>query len=164
MIIYVVENVFLRDFDAAVADWKTLVSDDDAEYDKVIRMDVSELAPMVTWGTNPSMGVDFDTPFPEVRDMNDERAYHYMDLHPGQKAEDIDLGYIFIGSCTNARLSDLQLAARFVKGKKIAPNLTAIVVPGSRPVKQAAEKVAWIRYLKMLVLNGETQDARCVLE
>ncbi|MDU4780145.1 MAG: 3-isopropylmalate dehydratase large subunit, partial [Streptococcus parasanguinis] len=120
-----------NDFEAAVADWKTLVSDDDAVYDKVIRMDVSDLAPMVTWGTNPSMGVDFETPFPEIRDMNDERAYHYMDLEPGQKPADIELGYIFIGSCTNARLSDLELAAKFVKGKKIAPNLTAIVVPGS---------------------------------
>ena len=137
-----------EDFDAAVADWKTLVSDDDAEYDKVIRMDVSELAPMVTWGTNPSMGVDFDTPFPEVRDMNDERAYHYMGLRPGQKAEDINLGYIFIGSCTNARLSDLQLAARIVKGKKISPNLTAIVVPGSRPVKRAAEKIGLDKIFK----------------
>ena len=129
------------DFEAAVADWKTLVSDDDAVYDKVIRLDVSDLAPMVTWGTNPSMGVDFETPFPEIRDMNDKRAYHYMDLEPGQKPADIELGYIFIGSCTNARLSDLELAAKFVKGKKIAPNLTAIVVPGSRPVKQAAEKL-----------------------
>ena len=96
---------------------------------------------MVTWGTNPAMGVDFDSSFPEIMDMNDERAYHYMDLQPGQKPADIQLGYVFIGSCTNARLSDLQLAARFVEGKKIAPNLTAIVVPGSRPVKRAAEKL-----------------------
>ena len=96
---------------------------------------------MVTWGTNPSMGVEFGAAFPEIRDMNDERAYNYMDLSPGKKAEDIDLGYIFIGSCTNARLSDLQLAAKFVDGKHIAPNLTAIVVPGSRPVKRAAEKM-----------------------
>jgi len=130
-----------EDFDAAVADWKTLVSDDDAEYDKVIRMDVSELAPMVTWGTNPSMGVDFDTPFPEVRDMNDERAYHYMDLRPGQKAEDIDLGYIFIGSCTNARIEDLRAAAAVMKGRKKADNVKRIlVVPGSGLVKEQAEK------------------------
>ena len=114
-----------KDFAAAVADWKRLVSDDDAVYDKVIRMDVSELAPMVTWGTNPAMGVEFDSSFPEIKDMNDERAYHYMNLEPGQKPADIELGYIFIGSCTNARLSDLQLAARFVKGKKIAPNLNS---------------------------------------
>ena len=130
-----------EDFEEAVSDWKTIVSDDDAVYDKVIQMDVSDLAPMVTWGTNPAMGVDFDSSFPEIKDMNDERAYNYMDLEPGQKPADIELGYIFIGSCTNARLSDLQLAARFVKGKKIAPNLTAIVVPGSRPVKRAAEKL-----------------------
>ncbi|MBM7643158.1 3-isopropylmalate dehydratase large subunit [Streptococcus loxodontisalivarius] len=130
-----------KDFEAAVADWKTLVSDDDAVYDKVITIDVSQLAPMVTWGTNPSMGVSFDQAFPEVRDMNDERAYKYMDLEPGQKAEDIEIGYVFLGSCTNARLSDLQLAAKFVKGKKINPNLTAVVVPGSRPVKRAAEKL-----------------------
>ena len=130
-----------KDFEAAVADWKTLVSDPDAVYDKVIEIDVSELAPMVTWGTNPSMGVEFGSAFPEIRDMNDERAYNYMDLSPGKKAEDIELGYIFIGSCTNARLSDLQLAAKFVAGKHIAPNLTAIVVPGSRPVKRAAEKM-----------------------
>ena len=88
-----------------------------------------------------NMSIEFGAAFPEIRDMNDERAYNYMDLSPGKKAEDIDLGYIFIGSCTNARLSDLQLAAKFVAGKHIAPNLTAIVVPGSRPVKRAAEKM-----------------------
>ncbi|MGT2928669.1 3-isopropylmalate dehydratase large subunit [Streptococcus dentasini] len=128
-----------EDFEAAVADWKTLVSDPDAKYDKIIEVDVSELAPMVTWGTNPSMGVAYDQPFPEIRDMNDERAYNYMDLKPGEHIKDIELGYVFLGSCTNARLSDLKVAADFVKGKHIAPNLTAIVVPGSRPVKRAAE-------------------------
>lgn len=129
------------DMEAAIADWQTLVSDEDAVYDKVIRMDVSSLAPMVTWGTNPSMGVAFDEVFPDIRDINDERAYQYMEIAPGQKIEEIELGYVFIGSCTNARLSDLELAATFVKGKKIAPNLTAIVVPGSRSVKRAAERL-----------------------
>lgn len=130
-----------RDIEAAIADWRTLVSDEDATYDKIIRMDVSTLAPMVTWGTNPSMGVAVDERFPDIKDLNDERAYQYMGLHPGQKMEEIELGYIFIGSCTNARLSDLELAAKFIKGKKIAPHVTAIVVPGSRPVKRAAEKM-----------------------
>lgn len=128
-----------KDFEAAVADWETLPSDEDATYDKTITIDVSKLAPMVTWGTNPEMGIEFTEAFPEIKDFNDERAYHYMDLKPGQKPEDIDLGYVFIGSCTNARLSDLELAAKFVKGKKISDKLTAIVVPGSRPVKHAAE-------------------------
>ena len=127
------------DYEAAVADWKTLASDPDAVYDKVLTIDLSELAPMVTWGTNPGMGVEFGTAFPEVRDINDERAYKYMDLKAGQKAADIDLGYVFIGSCTNSRLSDLEEAAKIVKGKKVSPKLTAIVVPGSRPVKKAAE-------------------------
>ncbi len=130
-----------EDFETAVADWKTLVSDEDAHYDKVIELDVSQLAPMVTWGTNPSMGVAFGQAFPDIRDMNDKRAYDYMDMKPGQTAEDIELGYVFLGSCTNARLSDLKVAAKYVAGKHIAPNLTAIVVPGSRPVKQAAEKI-----------------------
>lgn len=135
-------------FDEAVADWKTLVSDEDATYDKVITLDVSELAPMVTWGTNPSMGVAYGEAFPESRDLNDERAYAYMDLEPGQKASDIELGYVFLGSCTNARLSDLQVAARFVEGKHIAPNMTAIVVPGSRPVKRAAEQLGLDKIFK----------------
>ncbi|MFC5631271.1 MULTISPECIES: 3-isopropylmalate dehydratase large subunit [Streptococcus] len=130
-----------KDFEVAIADWKTLISDTDAQYDKVIEMDVSELAPMVTWGTNPSMGVRFDQPFPAIRDLNDERAYNYMGLKPGQTADGIDIGYVFLGSCTNARLSDLQIAAKIVAGKKVAKGVTAIVVPGSRPVKQAAEQL-----------------------
>lgn len=128
-----------KDMAAAIADWKTLPSDEDAVYDKVITIDVSKLAPMVTWGTNPEMGIEFTETFPEIKDFNDERAYNYMDLKPGGKPEEIELGYVFIGSCTNARLSDLQLAAEIVKGHKIADTLTAIVVPGSRPVKEAAE-------------------------
>ncbi|WP_418126969.1 3-isopropylmalate dehydratase large subunit [Streptococcus parasuis] len=128
-----------KDFEVAVADWKTLVSDSDAVYDKVIEMDVSNLAPMVTWGTNPSMGVSFDETFPEVRDMNDERAYKYMNLQPGQSPKDIEIGYVFLGSCTNSRLSDLKVAAKIVEGKRVADHVTAIVVPGSRPVKSAAE-------------------------
>lgn len=128
-----------KDMAAAIADWETLPSDPDAVYDKVITIDVSKLAPMVTWGTNPEMGIEFTETFPEIKDFNDERAYQYMDLKPGGRPEEIDLGYVFIGSCTNARLSDLQLAADIVKGHHISDKLTAIVVPGSRPVKIAAE-------------------------
>ena len=130
-----------KDFDAAVEDWKTLVSDPDAKYDKVMEIDVSELAPMVTWGTNPGMGVAFGEKFPEIRDVNDERAYDYMGEKPGQTIDQIDIGYVFIGSCTNGRLCDLEEAAKYVKGKHIASTLTAIVVPGSRPVKRAVEEL-----------------------
>ena len=131
-----------KNFINAIKDWETLVSDDEAVYDKELELDVSNLAPMVTWGTNPSMGVEFGCDFPNVDDnINYERAYKYMGLRPGQNASDIPIGYVFIGSCTNARLSDLIEAANIVKGKYIAPNITAIVVPGSRYVKREAEKL-----------------------
>lgn len=128
-------------FEKAVADWKTLPSDSDALYDLDIKMDASKLAPYVTWGTNPEMGVPFTEEFPVIENMNHERAYRYMGLEPGQKAEEIELGYVFIGSCTNGRLSDLQEAARFVVGQQVKEGIRAMVVPGSRQVKFAAEKI-----------------------
>ena len=128
-----------RNWEEAVKDWESLKSDEDAVYDKVLTLDVGQLAPMITWGTNPAMGVPVDASFPPIRDHNDQRAYEYMDLVPGQKAVDIPLKYIFIGSCTNARLSDLEEAAKFLKGRRIAKHITGIVVPGSRAVKKAAE-------------------------
>ncbi|KKB24641.1 3-isopropylmalate dehydratase large subunit [Staphylococcus carnosus] len=119
--------------------WKTLYSDEDAQFDCVIELDVTQLEPQVTWGTSSEMGVSFSTPFPAIENINDERAYQYMGLKPGEKAEDIELGYVFLGSCTNARLSDLVEASKFVKGHQVHPNITAIVVPGSRSVKHQAE-------------------------
>lgn len=130
-----------KNFEKAVADWKTLPSDPDALYDLDIKVDVSELAPYVTWGTNPEMGVPFTENFPSIENMNHERAYRYMGLEPGQKASEIELGYVFIGSCTNGRLSDLKEAARFVAGQKVKAGIRAMVVPGSRQVKLAAEKI-----------------------
>ncbi|WP_010052252.1 3-isopropylmalate dehydratase large subunit [Carnobacterium maltaromaticum] len=130
-----------KNFEKAVADWKTLPSDPDALYDLDIKVDVSELAPYVTWGTNPEMGVPFTENFPTIENMNHERAYRYMGLEPGQKASEIELGYVFIGSCTNGRLSDLKEAARFVAGQKVKAGIRAMVVPGSRQVKLAAEKI-----------------------
>ena len=128
--------------------WRELYTDEDAEFDRVITLDVTDLEPQVTWGTNPEMGVSFNTPFPEIQNVNDERAYNYMGLQPGQKAEDIDLGYVFLGSCTNARLSDLVEASHVVKGNKVHPNITAIVVPGSRTVKIEAEKLGLDKIFK----------------
>ncbi|EAD3285970.1 3-isopropylmalate dehydratase large subunit [Listeria monocytogenes] len=129
------------DMEKAISDWKTLQTDSDAEYDLHIEMDASILEPYVTWGTNPEMGVPFSKAFPEIKDMNYERAYEYMGLKPGQTAEEIELGYVFIGSCTNARLSDLEEAARIVKGNKVKNNIRALVVPGSRQVRNAAESI-----------------------
>ena len=130
-----------EEIEVAIDDWRTLYTDEDAEYDRVIELDASTLEPYITWGTNPEMGVSFNEPFPAIKDHNDQLAYEYMDLQPGQMASDINIEYIFIGSCTNGRLSDLQEAASIIKGKKIKDGVTGIVVPGSRPVRKAAEAI-----------------------
>lgn len=127
------------DMAAAMADWRTLYTDEDAEFDKILTLDASSLAPFVTWGTNPEMGVSVEEGFPEIQDHNDVLAYEYMDLKPGQKPTEIPVEYVFIGSCTNGRLSDLEEAAKIIAGKQIKAGVTGIVVPGSRPVKRAAE-------------------------
>lgn len=137
-----------KDMAAAVQDWKELYTDDDAAYDKELTLDVSELVPFVTWGTNPEMGVPFDGAFPEITSPDLQKAYDYMDLKPGQTPADIPVGYVFIGSCTNGRLSDLKEAAKIVQGKKVHDSVTAIVVPGSRPVRKAAEEIGLDKIFK----------------
>ncbi|MGJ5713375.1 3-isopropylmalate dehydratase large subunit [Staphylococcus auricularis] len=145
---YVKGRPYATQFDAKIDEWRTLYTDEDAVFDKVIELDVTDLEPQVTWGTSPEMGVSINTPFPEIKDVNDERAYQYMGLEPGQKAEDIDLGYVFLGSCTNARISDLIEASHIVKGQHVHPKITAIVVPGSRSVKKDAEQLGLDRIFK----------------
>ncbi|EGQ3071422.1 3-isopropylmalate dehydratase large subunit [Staphylococcus pseudintermedius] len=130
---------YAQNIEDKLDDWRKLYSDDDAQFDKIIELDVSTLEPQVTWGTSPEMGVSFSTPFPEIQNVNDERAYQYMGLKTGQLATDIPLGYVFLGSCTNARISDLVEASHIVKGNQVHENITAIVVPGSRQVKKEAE-------------------------
>lgn len=137
-----------KDMEAAIADWRTLYTDEDAVFDTYLSLDASQLAPFITWGTNPEMGVPITEVFPEIRDHNDQQAYDYMALQPGQKAADIPIEYIFIGSCTNGRLSDLQEAAAIIKGNKIKDGVTGIVVPGSRPVRTAAEKIGLDKIFK----------------
>ncbi|MEH7917376.1 3-isopropylmalate dehydratase large subunit [Staphylococcus pseudintermedius] len=130
---------YAQNIEDKLDDWRKLYSDDDAQFDKIIELDVTALEPQVTWGTSPEMGVSFSTPFPEIQNVNDERAYQYMGLKPGQLATNIPLGYVFLGSCTNARISDLVEASHIVKGNQVHENITAIVVPGSRQVKKEAE-------------------------
>ncbi|HAR6239877.1 TPA: 3-isopropylmalate dehydratase large subunit [Staphylococcus pseudintermedius] len=130
---------YAQNIEDKLDDWRKLYSDDDAQFDKIIELDVTALEPQVTWGTSPEMGVSFSTPFPEIQNVNDERAYQYMGLKPGQLATDIPLGYVFLGSCTNARISDLVEASHIVKGNQVHENITAIVVPGSRQVKKETE-------------------------
>jgi 3-isopropylmalate/(R)-2-methylmalate dehydratase large subunit len=119
--------------------WRDLKTDDGAEFDKVVEVDASALAPQVTWGTTPGMVVSVTGEVPEPQTETDERALRYMDLEPGRGMEEIRLDRVFIGSCTNSRIGDLRAAAAVVKGRQVHPEVNAMVVPGSQQVKAQAE-------------------------
>ncbi|MGG0720426.1 3-isopropylmalate dehydratase large subunit [Robertmurraya massiliosenegalensis] len=134
-------------FDECVDNWKALASDEDAEYDKVIEIDGSDIAPMVSWGTNPSMTAKVDGQIPTQEECETvlekeslSRALTYMGLKEGQKIADIKIQHVFIGSCTNSRIEDIRAAAEIVKGKQVHPDVRALVVPGSQFVKRTAEE------------------------
>ncbi|MGB0678109.1 MAG: 3-isopropylmalate dehydratase large subunit [Polyangiales bacterium] len=133
-------------WDAAVADWKKLPSAPEATFDRNVRLDATELAPMLTYGTHPGMGVAVDAPLPEPAALSDaddrralEKAYAYMALTPGKPLLGQPVQVVFIGSCTNSRLSDLQQAASVLEGRKVASGVRTLVVPGSMQVKRDAE-------------------------
>jgi 3-isopropylmalate/(R)-2-methylmalate dehydratase large subunit len=128
------------DLDAAVADWRTLRTDEGATFDREIVVDASALSPQVTWGTNPGMVVGVADAVPDPRSGGDERALQYMDLRPGTPIEEIRLDRVFIGSCTNSRIGDLREAAEVVRGRRVASSVHAMVVPGSAQVKAQAER------------------------
>ena len=134
------------DWDRAVDSWRGLISDDDAVYDIDVAIDVRDLAPQVTWGTNPSMVTSVEGAVPDPTEYADldereavERALTYMALEPGTPIREIRLDRVFIGSCTNARIEDLRTAAAVVAGKRVHPDVRAMVVPGSATVKSQAE-------------------------
>lgn len=124
--------------EAAIADWQTLYTDSEADYDHLIEINVSNLAPQVTWGTHPGMGGAISENVPAALAEN-EKALTYMALKPGEAKKDIPLKHVFIGSCTNGRLSDLREVARILKGRKVASHISAVIVPGSMQVKHEAE-------------------------
>jgi 3-isopropylmalate/(R)-2-methylmalate dehydratase large subunit len=133
-------------FEAAVAYWKTLPTDNGAAFDREFEIDVSKLAPQVSWGTNPGMVTDVTGTIPDPESMPDEnsrkaarRALEYMALKPGTAIQEINVDRVFIGSCTNSRIEDLRSAASVIKGKKVASGLYAMVVPGSQKIKRQAE-------------------------
>ena len=135
------------DFDAAVERWRQLPSDDGAVYDRVEIFEAADIAPQITWGTNPGQVVRVDTVVPSPDQFSDpveqkscEQALEYMDLKPGQPIEQISIDRVFIGSCTNSRIEDLRAAAAAVKNKKVNDNVNAMVVPGSGVVKKQAEE------------------------
>ncbi len=133
-------------FDAAVERWKQLPTDDGATYDKTLILDAADIAPQITWGTNPGMVTDVtgQVPDPDKMESQDEKraaehALEYMDLKPGTPITNIPVDRVFIGSCTNSRISDLRAAAEVAKGRKVADTVSAMVVPGSQAVKRQAE-------------------------
>lgn len=117
-----------------VAYWKTLRSDADAVFDKEFEFSAEDIKPMMTYGTNPGMGISIDSKIPTAQNESEEKALKYMGLEAGQATSDIKVNYVFIGSCTNARIEDFRSAADYVKGKQKAENIVAWLVPGSQQV------------------------------
>jgi 3-isopropylmalate/(R)-2-methylmalate dehydratase large subunit len=136
-----------EDWEKALERWRALRSDEDALFDREVEIDVSEIEPQVTWGTNPGMVVPVGGSVPDPRDCEDtdqraaiERALAYMALEPGTALQDVHVDRVFIGSCTNSRIEDLREAAAVAAGKHVAASVRALVVPGSATVKRLAEE------------------------
>ena len=134
-------------WDKAVEYWKTLKSDDDAHWDAVVTLKAEDIRPMITWGTNPGQVMYIDDLIPAPEDFTNEieknsciKALEYMDIKAHTKITDVKIDKVFIGSCTNGRIEDMRAAANMIKGGKVAPHVTAIVVPGSQEVKDIAEQ------------------------
>ncbi len=134
------------EWEEAVSYWRTLVTDDDAVFDKVIEIDVTGLEPQVSWGTNPGQAIGLSEAIPNPDAMEPDlqsaaqQALTYMGLEPGQKISEVKVDTVFIGSCTNSRIEDIRAAAQVVKGHTIAAGVRALVVPGSAAVKKQAEQ------------------------
>jgi 3-isopropylmalate/(R)-2-methylmalate dehydratase large subunit len=134
------------DWDAAVAAWQQLHTDDDAVFDREVVLDAATLAPFVTWGTNPGQGLPLTASVPDPAEIADEhersaaqRALEYMDLAPGTPLREIRVDTVFLGSCTNGRIEDLRAAAEVLRGRQVADGVRVLVVPGSERVRLAAE-------------------------
>ena len=135
------------DWHQAIAYWQTLVSDDDAQFDSEVFLDAADIAPQLTWGTNPGQVVAINQVIPNPRDVIDEssraamlKALDYIGLEAGMSMTDVSVNKVFIGSCTNSRIEDLRAAAKLAQGRQVAKGVTAIVVPGSGQVKLQAER------------------------
>jgi 3-isopropylmalate/(R)-2-methylmalate dehydratase large subunit len=135
-----------QNFEAAVAKWRTLPSDDGSKYDREVSIDAGALEPMITFGTNPGMGIPVTAPVPDPSNIADaveremlSKALRYMDLPAGKPLMGHPVNVVFIGSCTNSRISDLRAAAKVLKGRKVDPRVRVMVVPGSQQVKAQAQ-------------------------
>jgi 3-isopropylmalate/(R)-2-methylmalate dehydratase large subunit len=155
-----------EDWDAAVAYWKTLPTDDDAVFDREVIIDATKLSPFVTWGTNPGQGAPLSATVPSPDDFTDEvdkkateKALEYMDLKAGMPIRDIKIDTVFVGSCTNGRIEDLRAVAEILKGNKIADGMRMMVVPGS--VRVRLEAMAEGLDKVFLEAGAEWREAGC---
>ena len=153
-------------WDRALAKWRELVTDEGATYDRTVTLDASTLKPMITYGTNPGMGMPIDgrIPYPEeIPDASQraalEKALRYMDLEPGKPLLGKPIDVVFIGSCTNSRITDLRAAASVLKGRRVAPGVRVLVVPGSQQVKKQAEAEGLADIFK--AAGAEWREAGC---
>ncbi len=156
------------DWDKAVANWNALPSDEGAVYDKSITLNASEMEPMITYGTNPGMGMKITDRIPTAESFSEpsqkaalEKALNYMGLQPGQSLLGQKVDVVFIGSCTNSRISDLRLAAAMLKGRKVSESTRVMVVPGSQDVKKQAEQEGLDKIFKEA--GAEWREAGCSL-
>ncbi|MDA8049874.1 MAG: 3-isopropylmalate dehydratase large subunit [Rhodospirillales bacterium] len=152
--------------DRAIAYWRSLPSDPGAAFDQTVSLDVSDLVPMLTWGTSPETVVPITGRVPDPDQFTDparrasaQRMLEYMDLTPGTKMTDIPVDVVFIGSCTNSRIEDIREAARIARGRKVAPGVRALVVPGSGLIKKEAEAEGLDTMLK--AAGFEWREAGC---
>jgi len=158
-----------KNYESLVDSWKeNLKTDSDATFDKTFVLDINDIAPQVSWGTNPGMTCDVDEPIPSADDFSNgdvnqkkgaEKALEYMALESGTMIEDIKIDRVFIGSCTNARLEDLIEASKVIRGQKVASNVSAMVVPGSQMVKKQAEEMGLDKIF--IEANFEWREAGC---
>jgi 3-isopropylmalate/(R)-2-methylmalate dehydratase large subunit len=153
-------------WDRALADWRTLPGDDGAAFDRTVTLDAGELEPMVTYGTNPGMGLPITGRVPDPTDAGDPaarqalaKALTYMDLRPGEPLLGRAVDVVFIGSCTNSRISDLRQAAGLLRGRKVDPGVRVLVVPGSQDVKRQAEAEGLAEVFR--AAGAEWREAGC---
>jgi 3-isopropylmalate/(R)-2-methylmalate dehydratase large subunit len=153
-------------WEKAVAEWRKLPSDEGAEYDVTVTLDANQLTPMITYGTHPGMGIPIAAPVPSPEDAADpsarmalEKALRYMDLEAGRPLLGHPVDVVFLGSCTNSRISDLRAAADFLRGRRVSENVRMLVVPGSQQVKRQAEAEGLDRVFKEA--GAEWREAGC---
>ncbi len=153
-------------WEQAIAQWKQLPTDEGATYDNTVILDANALEPMITYGTNPGMGMPITSRIPDpaqIRDMSQrdalDKALHYMDLRPNEPILGHPIDVVFVGSCTNSRITDLRLAANLIKGRKVASNVRMLVVPGSQQVKKQAEAEGLHEIFK--AAGAEWREAGC---